>query len=292
MSDTTEIYVKIGTMTVDKVFKEIQSKKKEFAKNLEAATRELLKKASSKGATLKEPDHGMGYQIKGMINEIKKVEKGNQIDIVCKATFYLFEIPKNKLRGAHSETATVTSGKKPNEVEKAVASCVKAAVKALVNKKLVPAIVKLGAPKGPKKMIYVNIGNMKVEKVFKEYKSKKKDAEKAMKEVAKAGVKKAASKGFITKEPKDKKGYQVSGTVTEITKVEKGNVVEVGCKLKWLISDLPNNSMWGFPSGSATVTTDKKPKNIEGAVTDCVKAVAESVFSKTVVPAIVNRAGP
>jgi len=292
MADDSQIYVGLGGVSVAKIFPELKAKKAQAEKSFGAAMSAALKSASSKGMTTTAPSHGMGYMLQGTIQDIQKTIKGKNVEVSCKAAVSVFSHPGKKLQGTFTETQTASTGSKPNEIEKATMSCVEATAKALMSKQVLPAVVKLGAPAAPSTTIYVEVGKMSVKTVPKDYQNKKDDLEKAMQAVAVSGVKKAASKGIVTKPPKDKKGYRISGTVEKIEETTKGNQVEISCEVKLLISVLPADSMLAFPSARAKITASTSPDDRAAAAIDCVTAVAEAALNQKALPAIIKFGPP
>ena len=86
------------------------------------------------------------------------------------------------------------------------------------------------------------------------------------------------------------KGFQVDGTVNEVTVKTKGSTATVSCKVSMLIATYPPASIFAVLTGGAAVQGSNDPKDIELAKTDCVSAVVEDLVASKVVAAIRTKA--
>lgn len=86
------------------------------------------------------------------------------------------------------------------------------------------------------------------------------------------------------------KGFQVDGTVNEVSVKQKGSTATVSCKVSMLIASFPDPSIFAVLSGGAAVQGSNDPRDIELGKTDCVAAVVEDLVASKVVPAIRTKA--
>lgn len=88
------------------------------------------------------------------------------------------------------------------------------------------------------------------------------------------------------------KGFQLDGTVNEVTVKTKGSSATVSCKISMLIATFPPPSIFAVLSGTAAVQGSNDPRDIELAKTDCVAALVEDLIASKVVSAIRTKARP
>ncbi len=91
-------------------------------------------------------------------------------------------------------------------------------------------------------------------------------------------------------EAKGVKGFQVDGTVNEVSVKQKGSTATVSCKVSMLIASFPNPSIFAVLSGGAAVQGSNDPRDIELGKVDCVAAVVEDLVASKVVSAIRTKA--
>jgi len=86
------------------------------------------------------------------------------------------------------------------------------------------------------------------------------------------------------------KGFQVDGTVNELTVKTKGSTATVSCKVSMLIATFPSPSIFAVLTGGAAVQGSNDARDIEAAKTDCVAAVVEDLVESKIIPAIRTKA--
>ena len=90
--------------------------------------------------------------------------------------------------------------------------------------------------------------------------------------------------------PKQKKGFVLDGSITEIFITPVGSRATVGVKISMSLGTLPDNSMFGFLTSSPKVDSGTRDKDIEGSVVAVVAAAAAGLAQK-IDAAIKNKQG-
>ena len=133
---------------------------------------------------------------------------------------------------------------------------------------------------------YVCVGPFSVKQAFdNKYQT---TVPKLMKAAAEKAVN--ASSKLTTKPPADRKdgGFYVDGTLSPLTKTDKGSRVEVKGEIKMILATWPDKSMFGFPSASARVEAGASDK-LDSVVADVANALIEAGMDKSI-PELEKRA--
>jgi len=91
-------------------------------------------------------------------------------------------------------------------------------------------------------------------------------------------------------ELKSMNAFDVSGTLNALTQKTQGSDVIVTCKVHMQVATYPSLSLFAFLDSKASVQASNSDSDIEGAKSDCVEAVVESLSAK-IIPAIKAKAG-
>jgi hypothetical protein len=89
---------------------------------------------------------------------------------------------------------------------------------------------------------------------------------------------------------KNMAAFDVSGTLNSLTQKDQGSDVIVTCKVHMQVATYPSLSLFAFLDSKASVQASNNASDIDGAKSDCVEAVVESLSAK-IIPAIKAKAG-
>ena len=77
----------------------------------------------------------------------------------------------------------------------------------------------------------------------------------------------------VTSKSADKQGYEISGTLADLSKTEKGNKFTISCKISLVIAELPKKKI--VAAGESSASLQGSAKNSARDVEACVVAVTE-----------------